>query len=159
MKLFDPQAAQNLLNSALDANDTKAAPLPVGETIAQICEAPEIKTGVSGSGSKNPGTPWARLNVKLKITDKEYLSQSDAFADRDEAYITHGIMLEMADGRIAAGPGKNVRLGKFREAAGVNGKPLADLQGQYVRVMIAQKPHHAEPDVTVAEVAAVSKVD
>ena len=151
-KLFDADA---LMNENLEANATKRDPLPVGETVAQIMEL-KMDEGVSGPKSKNPGTPWARINCKLEITDPEYLSQIPGSPDKATTFL--GIMLDMSDGRLATGPNKNIRLGKLRDAAGVNGKPLNMLIGQFIRIAIGHKPHHEDPEQVVDEVVSYTKV-
>lgn len=138
--LFD---ASSLLNENLAANATKREPLPAGETIAQIMKI-EIKDGKAGPNAKNPGAPWHRLDNQLEITDPAYLSQIPG--NPEKAVLFHGIMLDVENGGITAGPNKNVNLGKWRAAAGVNGKPLNQLIGQFVRVQIGHSPIPNDPD-------------
>jgi hypothetical protein len=140
MSLFD---ASSLLNENLAANATKREPLPIGETIAQIMHI-EVKDGKAGPNAKNPGAPWFRLDNRLEITDPAYLSQIPGSPDK--ATLFHGIMLDVTDGAIASGPNKNVNLGKWRDAAGVNGKPLNQLIGQFVRIQIGHSPIPNEPE-------------
>jgi hypothetical protein len=151
-RLFDPV---DLMSQQVEANATKRTPLPVGETTAQITKM-EIKDGKSGPNSRNPGTPWARLDLTLEITDPAYLA-TVGDGTREKAMMFHGIMLDLTkDGKIATGEDRNVRLGKLREACGVNGQPLNALMGQWVRIQIAHKPHHEDPADTVAEVSAIT---
>lgn len=139
-RLFDPV---DLMSQNVEANATKRTPLPIGETTAQITKM-EIKDGVSSQSSKRPGTPWARLDCTLEITDPEYLKQvGDGTRDKTITFL--GIMLDLQDGKIATGADRNVRLGQLREACGVNGQPLNALNGQYLRIQIGQKPHPTEP--------------
>lgn len=146
-RLFDPV---ELLNSNLVANATVRTPLPVGETVAQITEI-KLADGVSGPQSKKPGVPWARLDCTLEITDPEYL-KTVGDGTREKAVTFLGIMLDMKDGKIASGDDRNVRLGKLREACGVNGQPLGALAGQHLRIVIAHKPNPNQPDETISEV-------
>lgn len=149
-RLFDPVEAQNLMDATLEANATRRDPLPQGEVVAQITE---IK--FSGGISQKTGSAWNRMDCTLEITDPEYLSQiPDSPAS---AKTTLGIMLDMNNGQIATGPNKNIRLGRLREAAGVNGKPLSALQGSFIRVNIGHKPHPTEPDVVLDEITAYTK--
>jgi hypothetical protein len=149
-RLFDPIA---LLNQNMEANATKRTPNPVGETVAQITKM-EVVEGKAGPNAKTPGAPWARLDLTMESTDPEYLA---LFPEpRDKAIIFHGIMLDMKDGSIATGPDKNVRLGKLREACGVNGKPLSALQGCFCRVQVGHKPHPNDASDVLAEVTAIT---
>jgi hypothetical protein len=147
--LFDPAS---LLNSDLGENSTRREPLPVGEPIAQITKV-DIKSGESPKGK------WTRLDVSLDISDADYMA---TYLDgtQDKAMTTFGIMLDIDQntGNIAVGPNKNVRLGRFREACGVNGKPLSALVGQFVRVAIQHKPAYNDPSQIADEITGFSKV-
>lgn len=150
-KLFDPVEAQNLMDQALEAGDTRRTPLPQGETTAQIME---IK--FSGGVSQKTGNPWNRMDCKLEITDPEYVSQYPG--EQDKLTTTLGVMLDMNNGQIATGPNKNIRLNRLREAAGVNGRPLSTLQGSFIRITIGHKPHPTEEGVVLDEVTGYTKV-
>lgn len=150
-KLFDPVEAQNLMEMALEENATRRDPLPQGETTAQIME---LK--FSGGISQKTGNPWNRMDCTLEISDPEYLSQIPGSPEK--ATTTLGIMLDMNNGQIATGPNKNIRLGRLRAAAGVNGKPLSALQGQFVRITIGHKPHPTEEGVVLDEVTGYTQV-
>lgn len=150
-KLFDPVEAQNLMEMALEENATRRDPLPQGETMAQIME---LK--FSGGISQKTGNPWNRMDCTLEISDPEYLSQIPGSPEK--ATTTLGIMLDMNNGQIATGPNKNIRLGRLRAAAGVNGKPLSALQGQFVRITIGHKPHPTEEGVVLDEVTGYTQV-
>lgn len=146
--LFDPTS---LLNSDLGENSTRREPLPVGEPIAQITKI-DFKSGESSKGK------WNRLDVSLEISDRDYMA---GYIDgsQEKANTSLGIMLDMTDhGGIAVGPNKNVRLGRFREACGVNGKPLSALVGQFVRVAIQHKPAYNDPSQIADEITGFSKV-
>lgn len=150
-KLFDPVEAQNLMEMALEENATRRDPLPQGETTAQIME---LK--FSGGISQKTGNPWNRMDCTLEISDPEYLSQIPGSPEK--ATTTLGIMLDMNNGQIATGPNKNIRLGRLRAAAGVNGKPLSALQGQFIRITIGHKPHPTEEGVVLDEVTGYTQV-
>lgn len=150
-KLFDPVEAQNLMEMALEENATRRDPLPQGETTAQIME---LK--FSGGISQKTGNPWNRMDCTLEISDPEYLAQIPGSPEK--ATTTLGIMLDMNNGQIATGPNKNIRLGRLRAAAGVNGKPLSALQGQFIRITIGHKPHPTEEGVVLDEVTGYTQV-
>ncbi len=150
-RLFDPVEAQNLMDQQLEANETRRMPLPQGETTAQITE---IK--FNGGVSQKTGNPWNRMDLKLEITDPEYLAQYPGAPEKLTSNL--GLMLDMQNGQIATGPNKNIRLGRLREAAGVNGKPLSALQGSFIRITIGHKPHPTEEGVVLDEVTGYTKV-
>lgn len=141
--LFDPV---NLLNEDLAENATKTVPLPEGEPLAQV-------TKLDFANGEKDGREWTRLDVRLEIIDQDYLAGYPS----EKVSRTLGIMLEMNGNQIATGDNKNVRLGKFREACGVNGKPLGALIGQMVRLAIKQKPGYKDPSETVDDIVSFSK--
>lgn len=149
-RMFSPQDAANLLDEQLAANATRRDPLPAGEVLAQIMEI-KINSGMSKPKEGRESAPWSRLDVKLEITDPSYLANY-AGGTSPKAITTLGIMLDMQDGRIASGPNKNLRLGRLREAAGVNGKPLNDLFGQMLRIMVSHKPHPEDSSIVLDEI-------
>jgi hypothetical protein len=146
MSLFDPAA---LLDQTLESNATRRDPLPVGEAVAQI-------TGLDlKSGTSQKGNDWTRLDVKLEITDPEYLAQIPG--QPEKAFANLGIMLDMQNGSIATGPNRNIRLGRLREACGTNGKPLSAMVGNFLRISITHKPHPTDPEIVLDEVSAYTK--
>ena len=54
-------------------------------------------------------------------------------------------MLDMRDGKISTGEDVNVKLGRLREACGVQNQPLNALVGQWLRIQIGHKPHPTKP--------------
>jgi hypothetical protein len=148
-RLFDPSS---LLDSALDANETRRDPLPAGECVAQVVDI-SFADGIS----KKTGQPWNRLDAKLTIDDPSYLRDIPG-NNGQSVTTTLGIMLDLTDsGGIATGPNKNIRLGRFREACGVNGKPLSSLVGQRVRISIGHKPHPTDLEVVLDEILGYTK--
>jgi len=152
-RLFDPVA---FANANLEANATKRTPLPVGEVIAQVVKL-GFTSGKSGPNSQTPGSPWNRADWQLEITDPDYL-KGYGDGSQKKAVTTHGIMLDLDDsGNIATGENRNIRLGKFRDACGANGRPLSACVGQMVRVVVGHKPHPDDPDTVLDEITAFTK--
>lgn len=149
-RLFDPVS---LLQANAEANATRRDPLPIGETIAQIIDL-SFSEGISNKPGK-PASVWNRLDCKLEITDPEYCEQ---YVGNPEKIITTlGIMIDCTDllskgGSLKTGPNVNIRLGKLREACGVNGKPLAALMGQHIRIQIGHKPDPKDPENVLDEI-------
>jgi hypothetical protein len=110
MSQFDPQAFLDTQTN--ESNDTRVIPCPVGEWAADI-DSVDVKSAVS----QKTGEPWTKLNVKWKITNTE----ANTIADRDPIFVTQGVMLEITEaGGLDMGKGKNVQLGRLREAVGLN---------------------------------------
>lgn len=157
MSLFDPKS---LLQQPLpDANDTKRTLLPVGEPIG-LCDEVNIVDGIA----KESGKPWFKLNARYVIADREYLANVGD-GKLDNVKITYGIMLELTESNtIATGTNKNVKLGAWREAHGINmlGKQFADAVGRPARLRITHRPDPEKKDengksVIYDEVSAVMK--
>ncbi len=156
-KLFDPIS---LMNENVAANATRRDPLPIGETVAQITKM-EFSEGTVRKPGPNQGKPWNRLDLTLEITDAEYLA---SVPGTPEKVVTNlGVMLDLQNGTIATGPNKNIRLGRLRAATETNGKPLAMMDGCYIRIAIGHKPHPTEVDeegnpVILDEIISYTKV-
>jgi hypothetical protein len=152
-RLFDPVS---LLNQDLPEGETRRTLLPQGEVIAQITKI-AVKSGTISKGDK-AGEDWNRLDVSLEITDPEYLEH---YADGSftKANTNLGLMIDLTEtGQIAMGPNRNIRLNRLREAAGVNGKPLSMLSGQFIRITIGHKPHPTDSEIVLDEVTGFAKV-
>lgn len=135
MSQFDPQAF--LDTQTTEANDTRVIPCPVGEWPATI-EGVDIKSGVS---QKN-GEAWTKLAVKWKIEGCD----ANRLADRDPIYVTQGVLLDITSaGGLDMGKGRNVQLGRVREALDLNkpGQPFAFrmLVGRTAKVAISQREY------------------
>lgn len=135
--MFDANSFMNSVTT--EVNDTKVKPCPVGEYPATV---KEVK---ASSGTGKNGLPWARLDVICLIND--HTGAVEAATGAKEKQVRGGIMLDITEaGGLDNGTGKNVRLGRLREAAGMN-KPgqafsPAMLQGMSLRVKIG---HRADP--------------
>lgn len=151
-RLFDPVS---LLNEDLEANATRRDPLPIGEVLAQVTKL-KMTSGKVKEGDRR-GEAWNRLDVTLEISDRDYLSDYGD-GSQEKATTILGIMVDLtSDGKIAVGPNKNVRLGRFREACGANGRPLSQIQGQFIRLAIGRKPDPNDPQNELDEITGYTK--
>lgn len=149
MSQFDPEA---FLSAQFDeANDTVMQPVPAGEYTA-IIESVSTRQWNSRDGSKS----GVALDVKYNIDDaavKEALGRS-------KITVTQGIMLDLTEnGGLDFGKGRNISLGRLREATGLNtpGKPFAfrQLEGQPVKITVS---HRVVEDQIYADVKGVAKL-
>lgn len=143
--MFDFNA---LLTSNLAAHDTRRTPLPQADAVMAQLGKPKFDTGTGKDGNT-----WVKLSVPCTITDPDFLAK----ANREKATITYGIMLDVANGAIALGENMNIKLGKLRHAAGVNGQPLERLEGQFVLVKIGHRADDKDPSIVYDEVIGVAK--
>lgn len=146
MSHFDPDA---FLNSTVSgANDTKITPVPEGEYAAIV---DEIMPRRSKDGNST------MIDVKWKIMD----SSLSASIGRDNISVRQTVFLDMTpNGTLDMGKGKNVQLGKLREAVGLNDpmKPFSPsmLRGMTAKVRVTQRPDPNNPEVIYNDVKGVT---
>lgn len=149
MSLFNPDT---FLNSTFtEANDTQYIPVPEGEWQATI---DKVEAKVVGQE-----TPRPVLNVTWKITDPAVQQATG----RAENSVRQTIWLDVTEsGGLDTGKGKNVGLGKLREALGQNTPGKAWTPGMLVGGVARVKVKHSidkRDGVTInAEVSGVTKL-
>jgi hypothetical protein len=130
---FDPNT---FLNQTFDdANDTKVVPCPVGEYIA-ISEKVDVKPWATKDGSNS--------GLKIEILWDVQSDEVKALLGRDKVIVKQDQMLDLTDtGALDMGKGKNVGLGRIREALGLNkpGEPFSFgmLQGRMAKVLVSHR--------------------
>lgn len=148
--MFDPN--QFLDIQFTEANDTKIIPVPVGEFTA-VADKAECRTWQS---KKDPSKSGVTLEVTWAIDDpgvKELLG-------RDTVTVRQGVMLDLTDeGGLDMGKGRNVGLGRLREALGLNvpGQPFAIsmIPGRVAKVKV---DHRIDGENVYAEVKGAAKL-
>jgi hypothetical protein len=114
---FDPAT---FLNQTFDeALDTKVTPCPVGE-FAGLAEKVDVKPWAARDGSSS----GLKLEIVWDIQDEG----AKSVAMRDPLRVRQQQMLDLTEtGSLDMGKGKNVGLGRIREALGLNtpGEPFA----------------------------------
>ena len=133
-------------------NDTKIIPVPAGEYTAMI---EEVKVR-QWQGKADPSKSGLTLDLQWSIDDasvKELLG-------RDKVTVKQGIMLDLTDaGGLDMGKGRNVGLGRLREALDLNqpGRPFSFtmLTGRVARVSVS---HRIADDNIFAEVKQVARI-
>lgn len=148
--IFNPE---EFLQSAQisEANSTASIPIPVGEYPAGIQEV-KIATWAKKDGSAS----GLKLQVFWGIEDDAVKS----FLGRDKVVVRQDIMLDLTEaGGIDTGKGKNIGLGRLREAVDLNvpGQPFSFpmLPGRMAKVAIVHEPYQ---DTLLAQVKGVAKL-
>lgn len=153
--MFDPNTFLDMTTE--ESNSTVNTPVPIGEFIALI----EDVKARPWAKKDDPSVSGMALDVIWNIDD----ANVKQLLERDKVVAKQGIMLDLTpEGGLDMGKGKNVALGRLREALDLNqpGRPFGFkmLVGRAGKIKIThrveQKPG-AEP-VIYAEVAAVAKV-
>lgn len=151
MSMFSPE--QFLDMQTTDSNDTVIIPVPPGEYIAVI---KDIKLRPWQSKS-DPSKAGMALDVQWSIDDEGVR----AVTGRTEVTVKQGVMLDIReDGQgLDMGKGKNIGLGRLREATNLNtkGQPFAVTMfpGRAARVKVE---HRADGDNIYAEVKQVTRM-
>lgn len=137
---------------------TQIATCPEGEYTAIVGSLPEngIKGWMREVDTKNG--PRVILQVPMSILDDKV----KADLGRDTVFVRMDLWLDTANGGLETGDGKNVDLGRLREALGQNTKPnwsFADLPGAGpVKVLVAHRADRNDPTRKFAEIKRVSKL-
>lgn len=145
---FDPAT---FLNTTIEeANDTKVIPVPAGEYLA-LAEKVDIKSWSSRDGSSS--------GLKLEIVWDIMDDNVKALLGRDSVKCIQQQMLDLTDtGNLDLGKGKNVGLGRIREALDLNtpGQPFAFpmIQGRMARVAVS---HRTAGEDIYAEIKKIAK--
>ena len=147
--MFD---AQSFLDSTVSgANDTKIIPVPIGEYMGII-----DKVSPRQWQSKDGTQTGIALDIVWLVED----SGVKQLLGRETVTVKQGIMLDLTpQGGLDLGSGKNVGLGRLREAVGKNepGQAFAFsmLPGLSAKISVTHRPYN---DDTFAEVKAVAKL-
>ena len=106
---------------------------------------------------KDPTELWTILDVTYAIDDQGVREETGL----PEPTIRQSIFLELgADGKLDSGKGKNVNLGRLREAVGLN-QPgqafsFASLIGQACIIAVKHTPDKNDPEIIYANVKKVA---
>lgn len=144
---FDPNT---FLNQTVDsALDTKVVPCPAGEYLA-LAEKVDIKTWSSKDGSSS----GLKLEILWDIQDEAV----KALLGRDSVKVNQQQILDLTEeGGLDVGKGKNVGLGRIREALGLNvpGEPFAFpmLQGRMATVTVSHRINGEDIHAEIKKIA------
>ena len=140
---FNPQEFMDA--SVSGANDTKVIPVPVGEYVAIITDVKPRQWQ-----SKDGSTTGIAIDVTWDVDDQAVKD----LLGRDTVTVRQGIMLDTdGTGKLDMGTGRNVSLGRLREAVGKNDPKtpfsFAQLPGMAAKITVS---HRIDGDNTYAEV-------
>jgi hypothetical protein len=151
-QMFDPNTFLEMTTT--DANSTVAVPVPVGEYLAVI-EKIEARPWQS---KKDPSKAGMALDITWNIDD----ANVKALLDREKVTVKQGLMLDVTDaGGLDMGKGKNIGLGKLREALDMNqpGQPFGFkmMEGRMARIAVSHRSDDNDSSRIYAEVKAVAR--
>jgi len=152
MSTFDPSLF--LDQQTTDANSTQVTPLPAGEYLAVVKKF-EVRQWQS---KKDPTKSGVALDIQWDIQDQAVLQEIDVTS----YVVKQGVMLDLneAGTGLDMGKGKNVGLGRLREALGLNtpGQPFAMsmIGGRMAKVKTIQETAEDDPEKIYCRVSAVA---
>lgn len=136
------------------ANSTKVIPVPIGD-YQGVIQKIEPRQWQSKDGTKT----GISLDVTWMIEDQDVKN----FLGRDEVTCRQGIMLDTTpEGALDMAEGKNVGLGRLREAVNLNtpGQEFSfhQLPGQMAKVSVQHREDDRNPGDVFAEIKRVGKL-
>jgi len=152
---FDPNSFMQNTEVA-GAMETKFQRIPPGEYTAVIekVDGREAKYKDKQTG-EDRSSPCCDITYAI---DDAALKETLGV---DKPRITQGIFLDVnSAGQLEMGPGKNIKLGQLRQACNQNDPSktwrFPMLQGQVVKVKVAQSPNPKDPNDPYSNVVAVA---
>lgn len=145
--------ADSFLSSSISgSNSTKVIPCPQGEFPAVI-----EKIGARQVQSKDGTETRIVLEVTWIVEDEA----AKQVTGRDSVSVKQGIFLDtLPDGGLDMGEGKNVGLGRLREALGLNSQDEAFsfqmLPGRQAKIAVTHRDDPKDPENKFADVRAVT---
>jgi len=148
---FDP--ASFLTQETSDQMDTQFVLIPAGEYPAMISKVDARQQ----QSTKDPAEVWTILDITYVIDDQGVREETGL----PEPSIRQSLFLDLDPlGKLDTGKGKNVNLGRLREAVGLNQPGQAfsfgALLGQACIVAVAHTPDKKDPEITYANVKKVA---
>lgn len=152
--MFNPEAFLSATITA--ALDTRRTPCPVGEYPAIVVDH-KVKSGEISKGDRI-GETWAAVEVSYEIQDPGV----KALLGLPKVTSRQFIMLDLTpEGHLDLAKGKNIQLGKYREACGENdaSRPFSFPMcvGKHVVVKVGHRADNNDPEIKYDEVTGVRR--
>jgi hypothetical protein len=133
--MFDPVSFLDA--EVKGANSTEIVPIPIDEYPGTVKKV-DVKTGTSDK----TGEPWARLELMWTVDDPDLAAK----LNRKEVTVRQQIMLDLTDsGTMDMAEGRNVRLGRLRDALSLNDKSkpfsLRMFEGRSAKISVKQETY------------------
>lgn len=151
--MFDPDTFVNMIVD--QPNSTSSTPCPADEFVAVV---KEVKAR-QWKKKDDPSVAGMALDILWSVDD----AAVRALLDREEVVVKQGVMLDLTEqGGLDMGKGKNVGLGRLREALSLNepGQPFSFsmMAGRPAKIVVSHRPDNNDTSIVYAEVKAVAKL-
>ena len=147
--MFDPEA---FLDATLPGgNSTKREIVPMGAYKAHVGKL-VVKGGTISKEGENYGKPWRALNIQWVIENQAV----NDLLDLPRVTVYDSVFLDLDDeGQIAMSKGKNIKLGKLREAIGLNSGPVQfrAFEGRPATISVGHEPYKEDMQAVVKSYA------
>lgn len=146
-------SADEFMSEAIDESmDSEFQPCPEGTWLAQLADQ---QPDMHREAKFNDGRTGRAVRLTWNILDED----AKASVGREALSVRQEFLLDLdANGKIATGPGKNIRLGQLREALGLNKGPFRWdmlLGAGPARVRVRHRADKNDPEAKYAEVSRV----
>lgn len=135
--------AASFLNQTVEAKlDTKRTPMPEGDHDEMMIDSLDISSGTS----KKSGNFWVQLAVKMVCTDPNVAAEMKLTGDAKPVLYWREFLDLDDDGQLDISEGRNIKLGKLRQACNQNTDDewsITDLKGA---VLGARAKHQMNED-------------
>ena len=145
MSVFDAEELMNATNEG--TLDTAIIPVPEGDRLGVI-NSLNLRSGTSDKGND-----WAALDINWLFDDQEVIDATG----RDRPTARQTVFLDIADGNLDFSKGKNVQLGRVREAVGQNGPgawSISMLEGASALCKVVHEMYNGNQQANVVRVTA-----
>lgn len=149
---FDPNTFMNQVTE--EANETRIIPCPEGEYVGILGE-PTVKEITS----QKTGETYVQLSIPVTIDDPT----AKAATGRDPLTVRWQSFIDRtASGGLDFGVGKNIKLGRLREACGLNkpGEPfsMGKFQGKMIKVSVKHRNDPNDSETIYDEISKTAPV-
>jgi hypothetical protein len=132
--------------------ETAFSPIPAGEYVGMLSKL-EAKEQPKTDGTGH----WTIVDLFWAIDD----ARAKEATGMESPQIKDSVFLDMENGKLATGKNKNIQLGRYLEALGLNGvpgNPFAAMRGKAAKLQVTVEPDKKDPTRVFNRVKAVGKL-
>ena len=157
-----------MLTTPTDEMSTDYPTVPEGEYTARIDDLPEGKPSnwmrppIRINNGPRTGTDMHIMRIPFILLDiEDSVLEAAGFMPGAKPRVNMDLILDMDDGKLQTGEGRNIKLGQLRDALDQNtpGWTFAALSGAGpVRVKVGTRSDRKNPEIKYTEISRVTKL-